>query len=117
MELLKYRNKFLLALAVLFGLSVTFIGGAKLLIYFLLSITGFYLGLKYASFKRLYEDYKLSLRVNSVLVSSKQTEQLQTENDRLKQELVALSQRMQVYQSNIPRRNIAINDVEEARFR
>lgn len=73
------------------------------MIYFLLLITGIFLGIHFERFKRLYLDYKLSLRVNSIITSTKQYEQQEKEIERLKSDLNNAMQRASFYQAGAAR--------------
>lgn len=112
------RNKILLGVSLLLAIILVLSGGIKIMIYLLLLLTGIFVGIKYTNLRRLYDDYKLSLRVNSILVSSKAAEASQAENERLKAELTSASQRLQIYQSAAkPSNHFSTNhNSEERRF-
>ncbi len=95
----KYRKKFMLIVSILLGILITVLGGGKLLIYLLIFASGLIIGIKYLALKRLYDDYKLSLRVNSIITGSKQIEEIRLENDRLKLEIRTMSDRLNLHQA------------------
>lgn len=103
------RKRILFFIALPSAIIISMLGGAKLMIYIALLITGIVLGRSYATFKRMYEDYKLGLKVNTVLYSSKQTEQIKKENEQLKSELNQLNERFNMYKSHLSKPKAAMN--------
>lgn len=97
--ILKNRKRFIFFTSLSCSLLIVSMGGVKLMIYFLLLLTGLFLGIHYERLKRLYADYKLSLRVNSIITSSKQYEEQEKEIERLRRDLSSMSERLNFYQS------------------
>lgn len=98
-EIMKKYKKLSLAITLLISLIVVFMGGAKLMIYFALLITGLFFGSRYERFRRIYQDYKLGLQVNSILVSQKQFTAQKDELEQLKQDLKHANERINLYKS------------------
>lgn len=96
-KLLKSK-KLLLVISVVFGVVCTLLGGGKLVAYLIVLAVGLFLGARYVSFKQMYKDYRLALRVNSIQFSANETIRVQTENKQLKEELSSVLQRLELHQ-------------------
>lgn len=105
----KHRKKILLGTSSILALLVTYLGGGKLLIYLLLLLSGIFIGNKFNSLMQLYKDYKLSLRVNSIIANSKQYEQQQEEIERLKIENKSLLERLTLYAATSSSKRTQLN--------
>ncbi|MEW9702914.1 hypothetical protein [Paenibacillus sp. SI8] len=91
-------KKIQIGIAVIFGILITLMGGGKFMIYFVIAVLFFFMGKKYSDVWKLYHDWKLAIKVNTVQFSSKQMELLVNENKTLKDEISSANQRLQVYQ-------------------
>lgn len=67
------------------------------MIYILLLLTGYFLGSRIEKLLQLYRDYKLSLRVNSIVTSTKQYEEREKEIQQLKNDLQTANHRLAIY--------------------
>lgn len=88
---------------VLFGvclslaLIVTLLGGGIFTSFGVLFVLGFLLGWNGKKFKQLYDDYRLGLRVNAIMFSSRQMEAQMKEREQLIEEIRQLRERIAGY--------------------
>lgn len=83
-------------LAAFFGVAITIFGGGKLLFYFLLLLTGAVIGYHVKSIIQVIKDYRLSLKINTVLFNSKETNELKEKVKQLQADLQAAETRMKL---------------------
>jgi hypothetical protein len=86
--------------SIILALIFTLLGGFKLLVYFGLLISGIILGSRYQKFKQIYNDYKLGLRVNTLLYHSKQTEEMKAKIEQYEKEIASAADRIKLYQAH-----------------
>lgn len=94
MKKVPFRKKILILVALCLGIILTMFGGIKLVIYILLLVTGVLVGWNAFRIKRIVDDYRLSLKVNTVLYSSKRTEEMTKELETLRSELRSANDRI-----------------------
>lgn len=94
MEIKKKRKFLLFGLAALFGLILTLFGGGKLVLYILLLITGIVIGYHIKAVITVVRDYRLSLKMNTVLFNAKESEKMKETIKQLQAELQAAETRM-----------------------
>lgn len=94
---IKNRKRFIFITSLFLSAIVIILGGVKLMIYILLLISGLIAGSRFEKLMQVYRDYKTSLRVNSIITSSKQYEEQQHEIERLRNDLRTASDRMGIY--------------------
>ncbi|TMV42798.1 hypothetical protein FE783_36920 [Paenibacillus mesophilus] len=99
MQLLKNR-KFRLILALVLGVTFALIGGFKLLVYVGLLLTGLFLGSQYQKYRQLFHDYKLGLRINTILYNSRESEEMKQKVEQLQKELASAADRIKLYQAS-----------------
>lgn len=92
----KKRKLIFLAVAAFLGTTITFFGGGKLLLYFLLLLTGAVIGYNLKSVIQVIKDYRLSLKINTVLFNSKETNELKEKVKQLQADLQAAETRMKL---------------------
>jgi len=98
-EFLSKHRKIVFSASLVASLIVVFLGGGKLLIYLALLLTGLFVGIRYERFRRIYQDYKLGLQVNSILVSQKQYEKQKEELEQLREDLKHANERINLYKA------------------
>lgn len=82
---------------VILGILVSLLGGGIFTSFGVLFVLGFVLGWQGKKFKQLYDDYRLGLRVNAIMYSSRQMEQQQKEREQLVEEIRQLRERIAAY--------------------
>lgn len=98
MELTKSQAKLIkyisLGVAVLFALVITILGGGMILVYLGLAITFFVVGWLSKGVLQVYKEYRIALKVNTVMYNNQETEKMKKEIEQLKGELKSASDRM-----------------------
>jgi len=94
---IKGLRYFVFGVAAMLAIIITLFGGGIFTSFGVLFVIGFLLGWNGQKFKRLYEDYRLGLRVNAIMFSSGQMEKQQKERDQLVEEVRQLRERIAAY--------------------
>lgn len=103
LELNEKQRKFLkylgLGISIFLGLLMTILGGGMILVYIGLMISFFILGWISKGIMQVFKEYKLALKVNTVMYNSKESEKMKLEIDQLRAELKSAADRIAIYKS------------------
>lgn len=103
MNLNEKQRKFLkylsLGIAIVLGLLITLLGGGVILVYIGLMVSFFILGWISKGILQVFKEYKLALKVNTVMYNSQESQKMKSEIDTLRAELKTAADRMTIYQA------------------
>lgn len=84
----------LFGIALVAGILITLLGGGIFTSFGVLFVCGFFIGWQGKKFKQLFDDYKLGLRVNAIMFSSRVMEDKEKERNQLHEEIRQLRERI-----------------------
>lgn len=96
-EKIKGFRYFAFGVIAVIGIIVALLGGGIFTSFGVLFITGLVLGWQGKKFKQLYDDYRLGLRVNAIMYSSKAMEEKEREREQMVKEIGQLRERIAAY--------------------
>lgn len=94
---IKGLRYFAFGVVAVLAIVITLLGGGIFTSFGILFVLGLVLGWNACKFKQLYQDYRLGLRVNAIMFSSKQMESQMKEREQLVEEVRQLRERIAAY--------------------